>query len=92
MLESVKKALRISNNVFDDEVQGLIDAAKMDLEQSGVDPEVINEDDPLIKRAVTVYCKAEFGYDNPDAGRFRDSYESLKNHLSLAGDYHASVE
>ncbi|WP_085521414.1 head-tail connector protein [Tuberibacillus sp. Marseille-P3662] len=93
MLNDIKQALRISSSMtaFDDEVQDLIEAARIDLIQSGVSSEKANDDtDALIKRAITVYCKANFGYDNPDAERFEQSYKMLKQHLSLAGDYNAT--
>lgn len=85
MLESVKLSLRIKNNVFDGEIIDLIDAAKLDLGISGV--EKINEADPLIKRAITMYVKANFGWDNPDSEKLQESYLMLKQHLSLSGDY-----
>jgi len=90
MIEHVKLALRISlsNTAFDEEVQTLIDAARQDLILSGVSFNKANDDnDPLIKRAIVVYSKANFGYDNPEADRFQRSYEMLKAHLTLAGDY-----
>jgi uncharacterized phage protein (predicted DNA packaging) len=88
MLNAVKLSLRITTTAFDVEVQDLIDAARMDLQQSGVSASIVTKDtDPLIKRAITLYCKAFFGYDNPDADRLRDSYVMLKQHLSLAADY-----
>jgi len=88
LLDAVKKSLRISSDDFDDEVQDLIDAAKADLILSGVSSEKVNTDtDVLIKRAVTCYCKANFGYDNPDSSKFEISYNSLKSHLSLSSDY-----
>lgn len=90
MLTDVKKALRITVNDFDDEVQGLIDAAKADLQLAGV--AAISDADPLIKRAIITYCKAYFGYDNPDADRLAKCYEMLKAHLSLATDYKAVVD
>lgn len=93
MLEDVKKALRVSNSAFDDEIQDLIDEARADLIQAGLSPDIVNTDDPLIKRAIKTYCKAEFGIDNPQADRFRDAYVMIKQHLSLAGDYNGnSVE
>lgn len=85
MLESVKLALRVTVSDFDEEIQDLIDAAKSDLSIAGVD--IINEDDPLIRRAIITYCKANFGYDNPEAERFQQSYDMLKQHLSLSYDY-----
>lgn len=85
MLEDVKKSLRISSSAFDEEVTDLIESAKLDLKIAGI--AVSDSPDALIRRAITVYCKANFGYENTDADRFRDSYIMLKQHLSLAGDY-----
>ena len=59
MLEDVKDALRVSGDDLDDEIDGLIDAAKLDLLIAGVR---VDDTDPLIKRAVIIYCKAHFGY------------------------------
>lgn len=87
MLTEVKKRLRITSNAFDDEVQDLIDAAQADLQLSGVHATKISATDPLIKRAVVVYCKANFGYDNPDADRLQQSYDLIKQHLTLSSDY-----
>lgn len=87
MLEKIKNSLRVSGNAFDVEINDLIEAAKLDLKISGVVK--INDDDALIQRAITVYCKANFGYDNTEAERFQNSYNMLKEHLSLAGDYNA---
>lgn len=81
LLDDIKLALR-TNNVT--ETQDLIDAAKADLELSGVLS--IVDTDPLIKRAITVYCKANYGYDEK-AEKFQNSYNMLKSHLSLSLDY-----
>lgn len=85
MLEDVKNALRISDDDFDSEIRDLIEAAKSDLETSGVASSFIKEEknSPLIKNAIINFCKAEFGYDNPDSDRFRRAYESLKIKLAL---------
>lgn len=89
MLIKVKKALRITSTAFDDEIEDLIEAVKSDLILSGVNVEKVNSEtvDPLINRAITTYCKANFGYDNKDAERFQKSYDSLKMHLSLSIEY-----
>lgn len=88
MLEDVKTALRIRNAVFDAEIADLIAAARDDLRISGVAAAMVASDtDALIKRAIVTYAKANFGYDNPEADRFQKSYDMLKQHLSLAGDY-----
>lgn len=90
MIESVKGALRVTSNdpLIIEEIEDLISSARMDLIQSGVSSEIANkDDDPLIKRAIIIYAKSNYGIDNPDADRFQDSYNMLKQHLSLAGDY-----
>ncbi|WP_062513947.1 hypothetical protein [Halobacillus sp. KGW1] len=90
MIDKVKPALRVST---DDpgilsEIEGLIAAARLDLIQAGVSPAKAEDDgDALIERAIVTYCKANFGYDNPEAVRFHDSYVMLKQHLCLYGDY-----
>ena len=89
MLEDVKLALRITTAHFDSEIGTLIAACKLDLQLAGV--MVIDESYPLIVRAVTLYAKANFGYDNPDSEKFQKSYDLLKCSLSLAGDYNVEV-
>jgi uncharacterized phage protein (predicted DNA packaging) len=88
MLNEVKLALRITHIAFDADVLDLIAEARADLMLSGISSVKANDDsDPLIKRAIKTYCKANFGFDNPDAERLQQSYEMIKQHLSLAGDY-----
>ena len=87
LLEDVKLALRITSSAFDPEVQDLIDVAKADLQLSGVHPNRLDEGDPLIRRAIITYAKANFGYDNPEAERFQRSYDMLKAHLTLSQEY-----
>lgn len=88
MLDDVRDALRVSGNDLDIEILDLIESAKADLQLSGVHPSKIIDTDPLIKRAITVYCKAHFGYEDPTmADRFQQSYVMLKTHLTLSAEY-----
>ena len=88
MLNDVKDALRVSGNDLDIEITDLIEAAKADLRLSGVHNDKIDDTDPLIKRAIMVYCKANFGYEDPKLSeRFQESYISLKHHLTLSAEY-----
>lgn len=87
ILDTIKTVLRISNTAYDDEITDLIDAAKADLQLSGLMGEKILMTDTLIKRALTTYCKANFGWSNPEAERFQKAYDMLKNHMSLSIDY-----
>lgn len=88
MLKDIKDILRVNGNDLDTEIQDLIDSAKADLILSGVHKDKVKDNDPLIKRAVTVYCKANFGYEDPKLSeRFQESYISLKHHLTLSQEY-----
>ena len=92
MLDKVKLALRISGSAFDEEVTDLINAAIADLRLVGISvPEVERSPseklgDPLLERAIVLYAKAEFGF-NDDAERYRNAYDYLKCALSLTADY-----
>lgn len=91
LLEKVKLSARISGDAFDDDVQDMIDSAREELVQSGVSRKMAeSSDDPLIIRAMKIYVKANFGIDSPNAYRFQQSFESLKRHLSMAGDYNGN--
>lgn len=85
MLEKVKLSLRIKNNKLDLEINDLIEACKIDLSICGV--RKVDENDPLIQRAIIIYCKANFGLDNKDSEKYQRSYDLLKQSLSLCGDY-----
>jgi hypothetical protein len=83
MLEAVRLSLRLTNEAFDDEIADFMEACKLDLKLAGVVK--IEDDDPLILRAVTLYSKGHFGF--ADVGeKYLNVYESLKTPLRLAGD------
>lgn len=85
LIDDVKVSLRIKSTVLDSsEIQPIIEACKADLKLSGVNK--IEESDPLIKRAVVLYAKSNFGYRD-DSEKFMQAYEALKNSLALSGDY-----
>jgi len=86
-LDEVKTVLRISNTAFDVEINDLIDAVKSELGLVGINDNLIVVTDALIRRAVMTYVKANFGWDNPDSEKLQKSYEMLRNHLTLSGDY-----
>lgn len=74
--DDVKVALRVTSDALDTEVDGLIAAALADMRRAGVDQRLLDEGAmyPLAKAAVVMYVKANFGYDNSEAGRFLRSY------------------
>lgn len=84
----IRRYLRINHTHFDAEITDLIGAAQADLLLGGIKAaKVEDESDALIKRAIVCYVKAEFGLDNADADKYRNSYEMLKRHLQLSDEY-----
>lgn len=77
MLNKVKLALRISTNAFDSEITDLIASAKADLGLVGID---VDEDEPLIARAIITYCRVNFG-EPDDYERLKRSYDEQKAQL-----------
>ena len=86
MLESAKAVLRIDEPDFDGEITDLINACLKDLALAGIYPPP--GEDPLIKRAVLTYVKANFG---PDGGgdNLHRQYDAIKLNLRESGDYRA---
>lgn len=83
-----RRYVRLNHNRLDSEIIDLIEAARADLMLGGIiASKVENENDALIRRAVFLYVKSEFGLDNADADKYRNSYEMLKRHLQLSDEY-----
>ena len=88
LIDDVKNVLKESGADSTTEIQDLIDAAKLDLVLTGLNVLKVAETDMLIKRAINLYCKANFSYEDPKiAERFEKQYESLKIHLALSAEY-----
>lgn len=88
LIDDARDAIRENGTDSDGEIKDLIDGAKADLKLSGVNQAKIIDTDALIKRAIILYCKANFGYDDTKmAERFEKSYTSLKQHLTLSAEY-----
>lgn len=88
ILDKIKLSLRVSTDTFDQEITELIDAGLKDLKIAGVnysDDEV----DPLILRAVTTYCKMNFGDVESDQSydRLKASYDEQKAQMQMATGY-----
>lgn len=84
---AVKTALRISNNAFDDEIEMLIAAAKIDLVHADVVKATADDDsNPLIRRAIITYCRLNFG-EPSDYDRLKRAYDEIKHQLSMNSDY-----
>lgn len=85
-LESIKLALRIITDAFDNEITALAEAALLDLGIAGVNGSNVVLADPLVLQAVTTYVKMNFG--QPDEyDRIKRSYDEQKAQLSMATGY-----
>ncbi len=87
MLDKVKLALRITTDAFDSELNDLIEAAYDDLGIAGITS--VESDDPLIIRAVTTYCKLNFGSieDAKIYDRMKAAYDEQKAQLSMDSNH-----
>ena len=79
LTEKMRAALRISST------------SEKITEEKNDGVKVIKETDELIIRAITLYCKAEFGFNN-NAEQFRKSYDALKMRLALSVEYNTAPE
>lgn len=80
MLDACRDALRIPSDVtdYDDEIADLIDAARAAMCAGGVSVDKSQDDsDGTVRLAIKVFCKANFGMDNPDADRYMHTFEEL---------------
>ena len=84
MLELVKYALRITTDVYDPELNVLIEACKEDLGFGDVVR--IDTLDPIIQRAIITYCRMNFGSPS-DYDRLKASYDEQKAQLGMASGY-----
>ena len=90
MLNMVKKRMGIHGNVkvYDDELQSLIEDAKLDMLASGVPETMLNLEtyDERAINAVACYVKANFGNDRSDSDRYMDMYLKKTFRLTLEDD------
>ena len=86
LLEKVRNALRISvadNAAINDELNDLIEEAKLDLGIAGVD---VDPTDTIIVGAIKLYCKMRFGLPE-DYDKLKAAYDELKAEMSNATGY-----
>lgn len=73
-----KTSLRLTSDVFDNEVTQLIAEAIADINQATDSP--FNYDDPIQCGAVAVYCQANFGYGDEHA---EERYDKMLKKIGL---------
>lgn len=83
-LEKTKLALRITTDLFDTEIEGLIDAAMLDLGVAGVLlPSTLTA---IVDVAVITYVKMHFGQPD-DYDKLKKSYDEQKAQLVTCTGY-----
>lgn len=92
LLDNVKVACRVTTTTFDTELNLLISAAFLDMGITDIDESYLTETDidPLIERAVTTYCKMNFGYatlTGDQYARLKASYDEQKSQLLMSSNY-----
>lgn len=77
LIDDVRDATRTISTKMDGELISHVAAALSDMRRAGVREELLDPDSlhPMVKEAVFLYTKGHYGYDNPEAQRFLDSYE-----------------
>lgn len=98
ILNHVKAALRVTTDDpgIISEVVDLIERAKFDLKASGIKISTTNElgeevYDETIVSAISLYCKSQFGFDNPEADRLYEAYRMFEKQLALSKEYKDEV-
>lgn len=86
--EKVKVSLRISTDAFDSELDDLILASKLDLGIANV--QNLAETDALIIRAITTYCRLNWGSPE-DYDKLKASYDEQKAQLGMSSAYNREV-
>ena len=85
MLEKCKNALGVTDPEYDDELEDLIAAAKLDLGIAGITNSTA-EDNALIRRAIKTFVVCHFGAPE-NYQQLLESYEAQKKQLMGATGY-----
>lgn len=89
-VEQARKAVRRSDNTYDDELSDLIDAGRMDLETAGVVEPPAGKT-KLFDHALRMYVRAHFDTSDPDAPRCLEIYKDLKGTMKLTDRYRGEL-
>lgn len=91
LMELVKQSLSIvvTSTIKDEEIEMWIDAGKEDLKRQDINSEL---DNPLIKSAIVMFVKANFGnVDIKEKELSQKTYNLLCNSLGLSHEYKMEV-
>ena len=88
IIERVRKSLNITSAAFDGELRDVVEAARRDMEMSGVPRRVArDESNADVIQAIKCFVKADQSWEEPNiAARQMESYNAIVNKLSLTHD------
>lgn len=86
LLQKVKTSLRVTTDVFDDQIGDLIGAALIDLGMVGIDGSEVTTDNTFVALAVTTFVQMHFGAPE-EFDRLAAAYDSMKGQLWSASNY-----
>lgn len=90
MFTLIKQALKITIDVFDDEIKSNIDTALLELSRVGVDvTDLTNasaDANKLILKACELYCKWQFNFMSKGE-QFEKNFNALRDALSVTSQY-----
>lgn len=93
LIDDARVAVRVTTSATDTELEAWVDAAIADMRRCGVKDALLDEEaetfDPLVRSAVILYVKANYGFDNSEAPRFMEAYRATVKGLlnSSANEY-----
>ena len=93
LIDDVRVAVRVTSTATDTELEAWVNAAIADMRRCGIKDALLDEDaetfDPLVRSAVILYAKANYGFDNSEAPRFMEAYRATVKGLlnSRANEY-----
>lgn len=87
-LDKIKTAIRTTSTDenLDDELNDLIDECLKDLRPANVTANRSDLQDPLIFRAVKIYCKMSYGHPE-EYDRLKLAYDELKAQMGMDSRY-----
>lgn len=94
IVERVRKALNVTSNAFDGELRDVVEAARRDMEMSGVPRRVArDENNADVVQAIKCFVKADQAWEEPAiAQKQLESYNAIVNKLSLTYDDRNTLE
>ena len=88
MLEACKTALRLTTDAYDEQIEQLIESAKLDLGIAGVEIPCPKIPDAVVKTAIITYVRLHFGdLDANIFDKLKASYDEQKSQLLMSSQY-----